>query len=446
VSFAIAASVGVSLTVLAVPPRELASSGSPVTDPLQPSASSAPTDGSLYHLHVDPRLATDNMAAAFETPFGQIRWADVKDRIVEREGGVYLDHAGYRLELTLDPELHDSINKRLNRERRVGAAVVILDNRSGAILGLADRQGDPGNPLATIEDRVAEARAPAASLMKIITAAAAIEKSGVEPSEDIPFRGGCQFLRRRNWLRDRRADTIKMSLAQAFGHSCNTAFARLAIYNTGLASLREYADRFFMNRPIPSDMVLETSLAALPQLDTATAYDVGEAGAGFGFSKLNPVHATLLSAAVANHGKLMAPHLVKRAFDANGKLVYEAQPREIGTVMSPSTAEKMMELMKATVRSGTSRRHFLRRSTREQRGDIGGKTGTLKDMEDRKTLYTWFTGIGPGSGPEESVSVGVLVASPTDWLVRASSVAQDSLGQFYYVEKMKKRVARGHKN
>lgn len=414
-------------------------------------AAPIPTTGALaesnvFHLHVDPRVATDNRVAALETPFGQINWASVKDRIVVHDGVVYLDHAGYRLELTLDPKLHANIGKRLGRQRHVGAAVVMIEARSGAILGLADRRGDDGNPMASMDDRVAQVRAPAASLMKIITATAAIETSGMDPSDDIRFRGGCQFLRRRNWLRDRKADTIKMSLAQAFGHSCNTAFARLAIYNTGLASLREYADRFYMNRPIPSDIVLETSLAALPQLDTATAYDVGEAGAGFGFSKLNPVHSALLSAAVANDGKLMAPYLVKRAFDSDGKLVYERQPTQIGSVMSPETAKKMMVLMKTTVRAGTSRSHFLRRSTRQQRREIGGKTGTLRDMEDRKTLYTWFTGIGPGSVADEPVSVGVVVASPLDWLVRASSVAQDSLGQFYYLEKMKKRIARGQRN
>lgn len=435
-----------SLAVFAVAARDPAQAIAQNANGDATPASAFPPEPNVFQLHVDPRVATDNRVAALETPFGQINWAAVKDRVVVEDGGVFLDHAGYRLELTLDPELHTSIGKRLSRERHVGAAVVIIDARSGAVLGLADRQGDAGNPLASLGDRVTEARAPAASLMKVITATAAIETSGIEPSDDIPFRGGCQFLRRRNWLRDRKADTIKMSLAQAFGHSCNTAFARLAIYNTGLASLREYADRFYMNRPIPSDIVLETSLAALPHLDTATAYDVGEAGAGFGFSKLNPVHSALLSAAVANDGKLMAPYLVKRAFDSDGKVVYEGRPHEIGSVMSPETAKKMMVLMKATVRTGTSRSHFLRRSTREQRGEIGGKTGTLRDMEDRKTLYTWFTGIGPGSVADEPVSVGVVVASPVDWLVRASSVAQDSLGQFYYLEKTKKRIARGQRN
>lgn len=400
----------------------------------------------LLKRHVDPRQDLDNHNVALATPFGQLNWTDIRSKIYEKNGAYFVDHANLTLELTLKPELHRSLQQIVKRERHIGAGAVMLDAATGAIQAIAELPGEPENPLYGLDNQVTKARAPAASLMKMITASAAIQEAGMSPQDEISFRGGCQYLKNRNWLQQPKADRTKFTLAQAFAKSCNTVFARLAIYQTGLASLREYANRYFMNRPIPSDLLLETSLAAIPELESATMFDVGEAGAGFGFTKLTPVHAALLSATIANSGRMMAPHLVKRAMDAAGSVVYQAEPREIGSPVTEETASKMMVLMKATVWSGTSRSQFMRRETRNFRTEIGGKTGTLRDMEDRKTLYTWFSGAGTGNDVPASLAVAVLVASPVNWVVRASSVAQYGFGQFYESERKNERLARGRKN
>lgn len=400
----------------------------------------------LVHLHVDPREAPDNRHVVLDTPFAPLEWDRVRNDVYEKEGHLYLDQNGLTLELTLDADLHKRVRRQLSLQSRIAAGVVLLDSRTGAILAIAEEKGKPDSPLYPLKDQVTTARAPAASLMKMVTAAAAVEKSGLRAGDLIYFHGGCQHLRRSNWLKNPARDRLKMSLAQAFGHSCNTAFARLAIYDVGLGGLHEYARRFFLNRPIPSDVILDTSQATLPQMETANAFDVAEAGAGFGFSKLSPVHAALLSAALVNDGVMMAPHLVKRAYNQAGEVVYEASSHELGQVVEPDTARVLHDLMLATVRSGTSRKEFLRRNVRQYRREIGGKTGTLKDMEDRSTLYTWFSGYAPfPHAGEQSISAGALVASPMDWLVRASAVAQESFAQFYYLERLKSRVARGNK-
>lgn len=406
----------------ALPPTETAQG-----ETWQPSPNSPPSTKRL----IDPREHHDNRAVAFQTPFGQLEWSAIRDRIVFNDGVYTVDVNGLSLELTLDPKLQRDVQATLAAERFVGAGIVMLDARTGAITAIGERRPDFDSPMKNLSDEVTQARAPAASLMKIVTAAAAIEDGGMDPDSEIAFRGGCQYLRNRNWLSLPSADRSRFTLAKAFATSCNTAFARLAIYRTGLMGLRDFAQRFYLNRPIPSDLVLDTSVAALPELETATTFDVGEAGAGFGFSKLTPVHAALLSAAVANGGKMMAPHLVRRARDRQGKIVYEASPREIGAPLTPTSATKMMVLMKATVLQGTSRSHFMRRNTRKFRAEVGGKTGTLRDLEDRKTLYTWFSGVGGIGNEERELALGVLVASPVNWLVRASSLASNSLGRYY---------------
>lgn len=388
----------------------------------------------------DPRDELTNEKHAFDTPFGQISWRDIANKLVNKDGRIWVSYKGFNLRLTLNANLQSYILKTLQNQRYVAGAIVILESKSGKILAMAERRGEGSNPLITDESVLVAARAPAASLMKIVTATAAIEKTAINPEDEIKFRGGCSHLRNQNWLRDSVTDRQHLTLAKAFGASCNTVFARIALYNSGLATLRQFGEKYMFNKPITSDLRLETSAALMPQLETATALEVGEAGAGFVSTKLSPIHAALLSSAAGNNGVMMAPYIVDAAFDNNGKQVYTAQPREVSRIYSKATNEKMIKLMQETILSGTSRKFFRRSGTSRDRFDIGGKTGTLSDAEARGTLYTWFSGLAPLDSPN-NVAIGTLVSSPKTWVVRASSLAQLSLAQYLRLEKLDKSVA-----
>jgi len=386
----------------------------------------------------DPREELNNERHAFKTPFGQIQWRDIDKKLMFKDREAFVNYKGFTLKLTIQPELQAALEQTLRAQRNIAGATVILESRTGRILAMVESRGDAKSPLVTEDSITVAARAPAASLMKIVTATAAIEKNGLDPEQEIPFQGGCGHLRNRNWLRDGQSDRQHMTLAHAFGISCNTVFARLALYETGLATLRQYAEKYMFNRPIPSDLRIETSAALMPALEMATALEVGEAGAGFGASKISPVHAAMLSAAAGNSGVLMAPFLVDAAFDASGKQVYTATPLEISRIYSKRTADKMLKLMQETILAGTSRKYFRRRETAGDRFEIGGKTGTLSDAEERGTLYTWFSGVAPLESPQ-NVAIGTVIASPKTWVVRASSVAQLSLAQYLKIDRQDRK-------
>lgn len=386
----------------------------------------------------DPREELSNERHALKTPFGQIQWRDIEKRITVKERATFVNYKGLNLKLTIHPELQAALEKTLATQRNIAAATVILESRTGRILAMVETRGDSRSPLVTDESILVAARAPAASLMKIVTATAAIEKNGIDPDQEIPYHGGCGTLRNRNWLRDGQSDRQHMSFSHAFGVSCNTVFARLALYETGLATLRQFAEKYMFNRPIPSDLRIETSAALMPALEMATALEVGEAGAGFGASKISPVHAAMLSAAAGNSGVLMAPYLVEAAYDAAGKQVYAATPLEISRIFSKKTADKMQRLMQETILAGTSRKYFRRKGTAGDRFEIGGKTGTLSDAEERGTLYTWFSGVAPLESPQ-NVAIGTVVASPKNWVVRASSLAQISLAQYLKIDRQDRK-------
>ncbi|APJ02523.1 penicillin-binding transpeptidase domain-containing protein [Silvanigrella aquatica] len=382
----------------------------------------------------DPRESLNNNGAAFNTPFGQIDWPEVATKMFIKNGKVYSYYKNYKLELTIDPQLQDASEKYLSQSRILNGSTAILDPKSGKILALSQNGGNR-NAIVSVSSR-----APAASLMKIITAAAAIEKRNLNPYDEIAFRGGCGSLRNGNWLADPARDSQRLTFAKAFGSSCNTAFARIALYDVGLSSLKSMAEKFLFNKPIPSDVKLQTSMFLLPDPDTATPQEVAEAGAGFGATRLNPIHAALLSATVNNHGIMMAPYLIEAAYNSDGKEVYRAKPMQIGRVITAQTASKIETLMLATISSGTSRRTFHKAGTRADANEIGGKTGTLLDPENRDVLYTWFSGIAPLNSPN-SIAIGTVVASPQNWVIRASSVAQTTLADYLKFERSDSRVA-----
>jgi penicillin-binding protein A len=380
-----------------------------------------------------------NEKQMWSTPFGQVSWSEISEKLDFQSDGVYTQYKSMKLKLTLEPDLQRSIQHSLDSHKNISGGVVLLESKTGRILAIAEKKSDLPNPLNEANSIVTAARAPAASLLKIVTATAAMEKTGIEPEDDVYFHGGCGYLRNQNWLKDSLRDVQHLSLAKAFGVSCNTAFARLAIYDTGLSSWKTYAHRYYFNRPIPSDLRFETSTVQIPSLESATALEVGEVGSGFVASRISPIHSAMLSAATGNNGVLMAPFIVDTARNVDGKIVYKGEPRAISRVFSKGSSLRMIRLMQDTVLSGTSRKFFRKSGTSKDRYEIGGKTGTLSDAEERGILYTWFSGLAPLDSPD-NVSIGALVASPKTWVVRASSLAQLSFSQYLKWDKLDKKI------
>jgi cell division protein FtsI/penicillin-binding protein 2 len=314
-----------------------------------------------------------------------------------------VEEDGSRFTVTsfLDDRLQAYVQRLLERSRTLHSAVVVLNPIDGHVLAVAGH-GENG----TGEMLFARADFPAASLFKVISAAAALERAGFTPDRKVHFVGRKHTLYRKQLAQKGGRYTSETTFRRAFASSINPVFGKLGIYDLGQDALKEYAERFLFDRAIPFDIPVEHSTIEVP------ADDFGLAEIASGFNKktrISPLHAALLVSAVANRGIMMAPRLVAEVREEPGKTVFTSRPSVLAIPVSRGTADGLKVLMRDTVRYGTCRRAFqpLMRRKRFQEMDVGAKTGTINDETDT-VKYDWLTAFALSGDGTEAICVAVM--------------------------------------
>jgi peptidoglycan glycosyltransferase len=322
------------------------------------------------------------------------------------------------IETSISPELQSYASRLLDRSMTHAAAVVVLRPETGQVLAMAQTKGR--NPK---ENLCVRAGFPAASLFKIVAAAAAIEARGLSPETELTFRGGKYTLYRSQLKQqDRGRYTRKTTLKDAFSDSINPVFGKLGIYELGREIMQDYAHRFLFDRPIPFDLPVDVSHFDVPLDDFALA----EIASGFNKRTLiSPLHAALITAAVANHGNVMEPWLVKTVRDSTGRILYQAEPTLLANPIRDGTARDLQDLMSETVSGGTCRRAFrpLQRKKMFRNFDFGAKSGTINDATDQYKL-DWLSAYAlPGNG-NGGLIVTVLAVHGEKLGIRAKDIVR----------------------
>jgi penicillin-binding protein A len=319
-----------------------------------------------------------------------------------------------RARLTLDPRLQDRLERALDTYRVPWGATVLIEPATGRILALAEHsRAEPGRrglPLAAL--------APAASIFKLVTAAALLEQ-GIQPDEEVCYHGGKRRLAPRLLADDPRRDHRCTTLISAFGHSTNVVFAKLAGRGLDAERLRATAERFLFNTEIPFAHPVEVSRAVIPEDD----FGFAETAAGFGPVKLSPLHAALLAAIVANDGVLVPPVIVDAV--EGGALPPSGDPRR---VIDEAVAGELARMMRSTVTEGTARRAFARARGPLRGIPVAGKTGSLAKAEPYRD-YSWFVGYAPADRPQ--VAIATVVVNERLWHARAPTVAREALEAYF---------------
>ncbi len=340
------------------------------------------------------------------------------DKII---GGKYAAHQeSFRIFYTIDPILQSRVEGVFRNRRPPFGAFIAIEPRSGKVLALADFRQQ------RFEDKPIwhPGTYPAASIFKLVTAAGALEKGLLNSQSLVSFKGN-QYRLGPHKLRENERRDQRTQFDEALGKSNNVVFGRVASNLLGSQILRHYSEAFGFNRVIPFDYPLEMSKANIPE----ESYELARCGAGFGAVTLNPVHAALIAACIANQGLMMKPYLIERIHHPNGRLYYQARPEIFARPIQEKTARDLGWMMLRTVEDGTAAKIFRRQGKLLlQKMSIAGKTGSLRG-DHPPGIYDWFVGFAPAEDPQ--IAFSVMVINHARGKVKGAYVAQEALKIFF---------------
>lgn len=331
---------------------------------------------------------------------------------------------GRTAELTLDPELQRSAVSVMKRYGLPEAGAVLMDVRTGEVLVYANHVQD-GLPF----DINARSDAPAASLFKLITAAALLENPAITSQTEQCYRGGKSKIVEKELQDNPDRDRWCASLAIAMGRSINVVFARMARKNLTPEALTRTAGAFGFGAPTPFDILTDA-----PSIDLPTdPLGFARAAAGFWHTTLSPLAATSISQTVASGGLTIRPRIVRRILDeAENNVVWQAPkgPVVLRRAMAENAARQLTLMMMQTVASGSAFKTF-----HDRKGTpflphikVAGKTGTLTRRSQNRH-YTWFTGFAPADAPR--VAVAALVVNTPTWKIKGPLLAREVLRAYF---------------
>lgn len=345
----------------------------------------------------------------------------------------------FKVGYTIDEEMQDYADYLLKRYKPDYAAIVLMNARTGEILTLSsfERRKNYNSNLAL------KATYPAASIFKVITAATAIDKAGVNPEQRIAFNGGNYTLYKKNVLSDKvNRWTRFITLKEAFARSINTAFGRLSLERLEPTDLKDYANRFGFNRDIATDFEVEQSVASVPD---EKGYALTEVASGYNrFNTLSPVHGALIASTIINEGKMPTPYLVKDIHNDKNELVYSGDHMTeldiTRQVITADSAGKVKEMMEQTVLNGTSRKSFrqLVRDRSFRQIEMGGKTGHFSGTNP-KGRTDWF--VGYASDGDDRIAIAAITVNIEKWTVKSSALGEMMFRKYYNAKKEEKLAA-----
>ena len=373
--------------------------------------------------------------------------------------------SGNHLHLTLDSRLQDVVRNELAGHR--GAAVV-LEPHTGEILALVSMPDYDPNLFAKGIDQVSYTallqdsnkpllnralygRYAPGSTLKPILALAGLEHT-IDPRRRVKCpgffalkEGGRVY---RCW---RKQGHGAVNLKEALEQSCDTYFYQLGL-TLGISGISEALTTFGFGKQTGIDLASEPDglipTALWKQRRHGTPWYPGDtlnASIGQGYILSTPLQLAAATAALANRGRLVRPHLLRGVEDPEtGEIQRSAeQVTEVG-LGDASQYERVIEGMMAVMHGshGTARRAGQQLSYR-----IAAKTGTsqlvslpqdgeaAKDTPERLKDHALFIAFAPAERPR--VALALVIENGGSGGKIAAPIAR-RIFDYYFVERLRR--------
>ncbi|MCS5479237.1 penicillin-binding transpeptidase domain-containing protein [Corynebacterium sp. YIM 101645] len=320
-------------------------------------------------VNLDPGFAPDIMARVSTIVAEDLDGANGWRVTAVNEHGSPIDDVEYHpaqpapaIRIGLDHDIQRAAQEAVDLRANSQAMLVAIRPSTGQVLAVAqtkaaDEKGDVA----------LSGLYPPGSVFKIITAAAGLDRQGLNTGSIVPCPGSMN-LYGRVVINYNQFALGNVPLERAFASSCNTTFADIST-NLAPGELTETAKQFGLgvDYDIPG---LHTVTGSVPVGETPL--DRTEAGYGQGLDLASPFGLALVAATAAN-GSTPLPVLIEG---------HETTASEEVPAPEPEVIDQVRQMMRSVVTSGTAR-------GMQASGALYGKTG---EAEINEGSHAWFAG------------------------------------------------------
>jgi len=390
--------------------------------------------GSKAYFYAIRKLTPPNQTGrdAQDLPNSSIDKRDVQDlldgksllNLKDKSFNFAADGLKFQVDTSLDIPLQHYLLKNLNLSSSRYIGIVGMDPATGRILSMVgyDKADQAGNPCV-------DNMFPAASVFKIVTASAAIEKCGFKLDSMFTYNGRKHTLYK-SQLKDRaNRYTNKITFSDSFAQSVNPVFGKIGVHYLGKTTLENYAAAFGFNRNIDFEIQLAPSRIALSD----DPYQWAEIASGFNRqTKISPLHGALITSAILNQGRLVEPTIVDQIKDENGRVMYRSQKTTLNQAITPAASKIVNHLMETTISSGTCKKTFrgFENDRILSRLNIGGKSGSIYNTS-HDARYDWFVGFAEEKDGPAKIVISAVVTHEKYIGTRASQYARMAIKQYF---------------
>ncbi|HBC40726.1 MAG TPA: cell division protein FtsI [Pseudanabaena sp.] len=312
------------------------------------------------------------------------------------------------LQMTIDSRIQRTARQVLKQQmvkfNAKRGTVIVMDVRDGGLLTLVTEPTyDPNryyeaNVKLFKNWAVSDLYEPG-STFKPINVAIALEAGAIQPDtvfndEGALTIGGWPVA---NFDYDQVGAVGPLSISQILERSSNVGMVHI-IQRMKPSVYYGWLERIGLGDISGVDLPSETPSTLKPQ-EQFNEYVIEPATAAFGqgFS-LTPIQMVQLQGILASGGKLLTPHVVKGLINEEGEEYYQTKLPTPRQIVSPATAQRVIEMMTNVVEKGTGL------TARIPGYRIAGKTGTAQKASTTGGGYsnakiTSFVGIFPSKSP-----------------------------------------------
>jgi cell division protein FtsI (penicillin-binding protein 3) len=341
------------------------------------------------------------------------------------------------LVLTIDSRIQYMVESQLRQAVEAkgakGGLAIVMDPRTGEILAMAiEPSFDPNNFCKYSPDRIriktiTDCFDPG-STFKPFLVAAALQEGVVKETDKFFCENGNYKIANRVIHEAQRKKHGTLSVHDVIKYSSNIGAVKIA-EKLGKEKFYCYIQKFGFGSRTDIDLPGEASGLLRPVKDWARV-DSATIAFGQGISVTAIQLITALSA-IANHGVMMKPFVVRALVNQEGNIVESFKPTVIRQVVSPETAKRLTAMLTDVVEQddGTGK------NARITDVLVAGKTGTSQKFDPIHGVYssarvrTSFMGFFPANNPQMCILVSLDEPQTDRWGGLAAAPIFKNIGE-----------------